>query len=321
MKSVTTMACGIVRGAGVLFLMLALSACASISGPYPVVNAKKAQAANEAYINGDVLGAFYGADANKRNGLTPLQWRNTVVGAQLDAADQNYAAYVSGLRSEHNSFALAADLIGIGLSEGASVAGKATANALSAASAGILSANTAINKEAFYNATIEALISQMDAERATVRAEIQKGMQNSETAYPLESALGDVRRYEAAGTIDRAITKVNAIASAAKVAAEANLDLVRGTPFVEAKDTAAELLGRIVGLNDAQALALLSAMKPKIVERSAALQQNIKALVPGLDKISDGATAKKALQTWIVLDDRTPDFQKEWSDALDAASK
>lgn len=309
------------RGVEALCITLALSGCASIDGPSPVVTAAKGQSANDTYINGDVLGAFYSPDATKRSGMSPLQWRNTVVGAQLDAADQNYAAYASALRSERSRLALGSDLVVVGLSEGASLAKKATANALAAASAGIVGANAAINKDAYYNATVEALISQMDAERATVRAQINKAMANSETAYPLANALGDVRRYEAAGTMDRAITKMNAAASAAKTIAEANLDLVRNSHFLETEDAVAKLLSRVAALTDTQALNALNIMKTKLKERSQAVQQNVTAIVPGLDKIADGVSAKKAMQAWLTLDDRAPDLQKEWSDALDIATK
>jgi hypothetical protein len=203
---------------------LSMAGCTSLGeGPAPVVNAKKAQAAQDIYINGDIIGAFYSSDAKARGGLTPLQWRNTVVTAQLDAADENYAAFVNALHSERNTEALGTDLIVLGLAGGGAVASKAVANALSAASAGFVGAGAAINKELYYSSTIQALIAQMDAGRATVRAHIIQSMQGNESVYPLGSALGDIRSYEAAGTLDRAIAQVTATASAAKTAADAQV--------------------------------------------------------------------------------------------------
>ncbi|MGZ6010763.1 MAG: hypothetical protein ACXWK0_02920 [Caulobacteraceae bacterium] len=304
-----------------LVLSIALGGCVSITGPVPVVDAAKSRTANDIYLNGDVVGPFNSPDSSKRFGMSPLQWRNAVVGARLDAVDQNYEAYARALRSERTSFNLASDPLALGLAGGGSVAAKSAANGLAAASAGIIAANSTLNKDAYANATVEALIAQMDAGRATVRAEIEQGLKNSDVAYRLDSALGDVQRYERAGTLERAISQVTTAANAAKVAAEANLDLVRNTQFIASTDAAVKVNDRVAGLTDAQALAVLSAMKTKLPERSNAIQENLKAIVPGLDKITDGGSAKKALQAWSVLDDRTSNFQKEWADALDAATK
>jgi hypothetical protein len=112
----------------------------------------------------------------------------------------------------------------------------ATKSALGAASAGVIGAKAAIDKDLFYQKTIPALLVQMEADRLKAILPITAGMKFSDAEYPLMQAYIDLDAYKNAGSIPAAINQINKAAGNAKD----TLQALRSTAFLE--DTSSQRL-------------------------------------------------------------------------------
>jgi len=136
--------------------------------------------------------------------------RDADIGFCASLIDGQYSAFVKQLHVQDVSTTLAFDLVALGLTNGASLASKSTANALSAGASGVTGASLAFNKDVFYQKTLPAIVAQMDANRAVVYKNLRLSEQSDETVYTLADAQHDLRAYQAAGTIDEAISAISA---------------------------------------------------------------------------------------------------------------
>ena len=157
--------------------------------------------------------------------------RNEIIFARMRAYDITFADFEKRLYGDGNAVTLGSDLIGLilaGLT--ATTGGAATKSALGAASASVIGANTAINKDLYYQKTIPALLAQMEADRLLAKAPIVAGVKLPDEQYPLIQAYIDLDAYKNAGSIPAAINAVNKDAGNAKDDA---LDTLRTGVFVE----------------------------------------------------------------------------------------
>ena len=157
--------------------------------------------------------------------------RNEIIFARMRAYDITFADFEKRLYGDGNAVTLGSDLISLilaGLT--ATTGGAATKSALGAASAGVIGANTAINKDLYYQKTIPALLAQMEADRLLAKAPIVAGVKLPDEQYPLIQAYIDLDAYKNAGSIPAAINAVNKDAGNAKDDA---LDTLRTGVFVE----------------------------------------------------------------------------------------
>jgi hypothetical protein len=160
-----------------------------------------------------------------------VQLRNEIILARLRAYDINFADFEKRLYGDGNGVTLGSDLVGLvlgGLT--ATIGGAGTKAALGAASTGVIGADTAINKDLYYQKTIPALLAQMEADRLLAKAPIIAGMKLSDAGYPLFQAYIDLDTYKNAGSIPAAINAINKDAGNAKDDA---LDALRTTVFAE----------------------------------------------------------------------------------------
>jgi hypothetical protein len=103
-----------------------------------------------------------------------------------------------------------------------------TKSILSTTSTLTQSTKTSLDK-AFYNGTsTDAIISKMDALRATQLQGIITGEGKGLASYGLETAFNDVRKYDDAGTVPTALIAIGADAAASKNKAEHDLNLKLG---------------------------------------------------------------------------------------------
>jgi hypothetical protein len=171
------------------------------------------------------------SETGKLANETAGQWRNRILDDCIGRVDSNYDAFTSALHKESVRANLGFGLTGLALTGLGAVASKSTANALSAASTGIAGAGTEVNKDLFYQKTIPAIISQMDANREAVRTDIITAEKNDPAAviYTISVAQHDIRRYQNAGSVDNAISTITAAAqksAAASSAANTALQMV-----------------------------------------------------------------------------------------------
>src|SRR5262249_20919533 len=91
------------------------------------------------------------------------------------------------------------------------------------ASIGILGANTAINKDLFYQNTIVALLAQMEANRTRARIPIVHGLTLPDAQYTLLQAYIDLDAYKNAGSIPGALSVITKNAEVDKQDAQIEL--------------------------------------------------------------------------------------------------
>jgi hypothetical protein len=164
--------------------------------------------------------------------------RNQIVLTRIRGYDIEFAEFERKLYGDANAVSLGSDLIGLILGGFTATTGSAAAkSALGAASIGILGANTAINRDLFYQKTVPALLAQMEADRLIAKAPIVAGLKQLDANYPLIQAYIDLDVYKNAGSIPGAINAINRDAGDAKDVALATL---RTDVFVE--DTSSQQL-------------------------------------------------------------------------------
>lgn len=140
--------------------------------------------------------------------------RNQIIFSDISQIDKNFNSFKSDLNSQENILRLGTDFIGLALAGlGATIPGAGTKAALAAASAGVIGANAAIDKDVLYQKTIIALVTEMEAQRSQEFAKIITNTNSDTTKYPLEFASKDLQDYYQAGTLVNALEGVNQSAS------------------------------------------------------------------------------------------------------------
>ena len=270
-----------------------LSGCVSSGGSQvSSLNAKTFLANHDNYINGDVVTPFYASVDTGRKGLTSEKWRNSVIDARIAASNIHYGAFVRSLDNERNTIGLGSSLASLGLSGAASIAAKETANALSAAASGVTGAGAAFNQQVFAAKTVQVLVTQMDANRGEVLARLIKGERKTAQYYTIGQALSDLADYDAAGSLDRALSKVSEAATVSKMAADAGVTAASLAPYDAVlidQDTQArkvELSRYVKNLGDGDLEQLKSICRALGITFSDAVSaQELKnLLIPELDK-------------------------------------
>lgn len=157
------------------------------------------------------LSTFYGASP-----ATQAAVRNQILTARMYIADVNYHYYEARLTREVQEEGLGATLATLGLTTASTLVGSAgTKTILSGAATAVVGADKAYNEKQLLSNTIQALQSQMRADRKTQAAVIYAKMfkevgNNTKTVtpiveYTLPMALSDADNYYQAGTIASAL--------------------------------------------------------------------------------------------------------------------
>jgi hypothetical protein len=272
------------------------------------------------YFNGSKEADYVNTDPT--NVVLRKQKRDVIILERIHAYNIEFADFERRLYGDGNEVSLGSDLVGLVLGGLIATTGNAaTKSALGAASIGVSGANTAINKDLYYQKTIPALLAQMEADRLKALAPIAAGLKLSDADYPLMQAYIDLDAYKTAGSIPGAINAVNQSAGNAKDDAQAVITLQRASAVDQLKgiQTVQAQLKSLT--TDAQYLALARAMQVYLSSRSPALQQVINQLDPKALRLS--ASAKKARQImniWIENDDVSTSNQQQWLTAIAVAS-
>ncbi|MGH8532801.1 MAG: hypothetical protein ACREV1_08800 [Gammaproteobacteria bacterium] len=175
---------------------------------------------------GDTLIQEYNDPVNANNPTERRRIRNDLINGRIALIDIHFNEFLQGLHEEDVGLNIATDAITIGLgTAGALVTGGAS-QVLSGSSAAVIGAKESVDKNAFFDQTMPALMAKMRAQRKSVLVGIRDGLLNSTDAqYPLAQGLADLEEYYYAGTIPGAITGV--VQSAGAEGAQADKDLLR----------------------------------------------------------------------------------------------
>jgi hypothetical protein len=138
--------------------------------------------------------------------------RNDLLERLIGVSDDHYIVLRNKLLDGRNTVAFLGEVTSTTISAVSALIGDAdTKSILSTASSLTQSTNVSVDKNFFKNASTEAIVAKMDQMRADQRRLI---LTNEEKpgldTYSLEAALNDVRQYDDAGTIQRAVLAIGA---------------------------------------------------------------------------------------------------------------
>jgi hypothetical protein len=210
----------------VIFCSTPLFACAPIQGyPKDPENTDATLTALQPYFDGTVEQKYIAAQDDN----TRTQIRNQIILARMRGYDIEFSNFERTLYGQGNTITVGSDLIGLVLGGLTATTGNATTKAaLGAASTGIIGANAAINKDLYYQKTIPALLTQMEADRLKAKLPIVQGMTQPDSKYPLMQAYIDLDAYKNAGSIPGAISSVTQSAANDKEVAQSNVVTISG---------------------------------------------------------------------------------------------
>ena len=218
--------------------ILSSTGCGTISGyqqrPEPHASVRKAR--RELYFGLNADKPYHDAAAGDRQKI-----RDELVYGKMQVLEDDFQDLERSLNSAGNSVSLGGDLIAIVLNGVAATAGSATSkSALSAASGGIVGAQGAINKDLYYQKTLPALISQMQANRAAASVTIVQNLKQADAAYPLNAAEIDLQHLIEAGSLVTALNDISQQATQQKKGSEAQIQNLRDLTFATS-DSATKL--------------------------------------------------------------------------------
>lgn len=204
----------------VIFAVYLVSACSSLSGtPHRSEDLQAELAGLKPYFAADVLSQY-----NQKTGDEKLSYRNEVVMARLRAVDLYYYMFINELSEDHKNLNIGTDTSVMLLGAMGAVSTVSGTQAIySSAAALVTGAKASVDKNVFYESTLQALVGQMNANRKQVQAQIYTGLSANVSDYPLLNALIDIEAYFQAGTLLGAIAKINEAAGQQKGAAEAEI--------------------------------------------------------------------------------------------------
>lgn len=204
------------RIAGPLLPVALLSACASFSGQQRTLQAGDLTSGYAQLVSADLDAKAY--TENTDQDIKKAK-RNVVVLKFMLAVDERYDNFTANLSRELRGSNLGFDLGVLALTGIGSVVSNA-APELSAGATALGGARASINKELYLERTLPAILVVMDANRLRIRTSIQQHMRLAAAEYSLDEAMLEVREYERAGNLNRAITDLTSQASVAFAAAE-----------------------------------------------------------------------------------------------------
>jgi|GEM_PF-2586450 len=165
---------------------------------------------------------------NQTDAVLRRSCRDNIVDGRIRAIDINFNLFQKALFREGVLTNVTADWAVVALNAAGTVTGGAGAKAaLAAASGGLVGAKGNLDKEAYFEKTMPAILCQMVAERKKVLARIREGMSLMPLdGYPLSRALIDVEDYYAVGTIPGAISAVTQDAGEKSQNADDKMEIV-----------------------------------------------------------------------------------------------
>lgn len=247
--------------------------------------------------------------------------RNEIVLRRVRTLNLEFSNFEERLYGDSNVVGSGGDLLLLILGGlGATTGNAATKAALAAASAGIVGAQAAINKDLFFQRTIPALMAQMEANRATATARILDGLAHSDREYPLIRAEIDLDTLKRAGSIPSAISGITSQASIKRDAAVASQAAAADAAFVAMRGPRRTLSDRAGSLGVSQAIALANREIPTLALLSDdRIRTQIAATVPRSGHFESAAQARTFLQLLFQAGRSDDALLARWSADLDHA--
>ncbi|WP_018415375.1 hypothetical protein [Teredinibacter turnerae] len=246
--------------------------------------------------------------------------RNKYISAKLLTINYAYLEFVKDLTTEEAVIHSASEILVLALDIGATGSTVTTTKtALSGISSLIGGSRLSIDKNAYYEKSMTALVSGMNANRKEILVRLLDGMGKSLDSYPFEQAMSDINDYYQAGTIMSAISTLQKVSGTKEENADKaikNILLNRDKGFVSATKQAQvdSMLDDVDELADASALSLASA--PPISDP--VVSTLVQARDPNNLRLTDASVAKQILKMQVIYWERNDTNLKLWRAAIAA---
>lgn len=245
-----------------VFAVVSIVGCSSISGiPDRSVNVTSELTSLKPYFEPSVISTYN----SKKTMDEKKQFRDEVLAARIRAIDLNFHEFIKGLSTESKGLNIGTDSTVLLLGAAGAVSTVSSSQAIiSATSATVTGLKSSIDKNAYYDSTLTALVSQMQASRHERLVSIYTGMELGVDRYPLMKALIDIEEYFQAGTVIGAVSKINKQAGELQAKADEELSSILKSSYK--KDQAGDLIRKFwkpdgVSINVANETALKLWMK------------------------------------------------------------
>jgi hypothetical protein len=250
--------------------------------------------------------------------------RNEYLSTRVVIINIEYLKYIKTLSAEESQIHSATDILQLTLELAAAgfnpAATKTVLTSLAALTGGV---RLSIDKNAYFQKTMSALISAMNAQRKEVLLRIIKGSSTNLAGYPFHQAMSDINDYYLAGTIPGALSSIQKDSGTKEDNANRKINLInitRSAAFLDPSRQARidSLLSEVDKL-PAEALFALNGAPP---ERN----DNADRAVAGVDiqntRQRDKAMAARMLKMRIALAPRDDeDALASWEAAVKSFAK
>lgn len=163
-------------------------------------------------------------------GQARRDFRDEYIDKRLIAINARFYHFIKELREGKVGTGLGGDVVKLVLGAVGAVTGSAmTKSVISAASGAVTGATASFDKHVFYETALPALIAQMTASRDTIILAIRNGQTKGTDEFSLANGLELLQRLEQAGSIEDAIAKITAKATADAAAAKKDVLNADGT--------------------------------------------------------------------------------------------
>jgi hypothetical protein len=151
--------------------------------------------------------------------------RDRFITGRLVLMDLQYVKFIRTLTSDKQQLDSATDIMNLTLNlAGTLVGGVQAKTNLAALGAGISGSKTVIDKNYYYEKSINALVATMNAHRKEVLIKILEGLPRTLDMYPLTQAVIDLNDYYLAGTLNGALQFVQADAGKLEAKSDATIE-------------------------------------------------------------------------------------------------
>lgn len=220
---------GLTRHTLWLFSVAVFAGCAALQGAPDAPRPMSVATADPEYLVEPARLALYNAETDREQKQLV---RNDIIDERILEIDTQFHRFELTLSQQGIGVGVGTDWVQLAISAAtATVGGEALKSVLGAVSTGLTGAKVSLDKHAFFDKTLPALVAQMVAEREKIRANIERSKQLPVAEYTLFAALSDLRRLMRAGTILGGIQTVAGDAGAKAATADKELKAMRTARF------------------------------------------------------------------------------------------
>lgn len=249
--------------------------------------------------------------------------RNKFIASRLVITNIEYLNFIKNLSAEESQIHSATDILVLSLNVlSASFTPVNTKTSLSALSSMIGGGRLSIDKNAYHEKTMSALISAMNAQRKDVLKRLLKGAQVDLNVYSFEQALSDINDYYLAGTFNGALASIQHDAAIKEDKADGDIKtfmMSRESKFVDATTQArvASILANVDKLSEVAVFNLVNA--PPVTDQFT--DNVVTARDPQGLRSKDKNVAQSILKMRVVLSKRDESNLSAWEASVSSLLK